>query len=408
MRDRIDVPLDLEGFEVTGTEVVDGVLEIEVRSTRRPACHHCGSLDVTDHATNERRIRDRSCAYPSVLRWRQRRLLCADCGKTCRERHPEVAGRCSVTHRFRRLLFERSCHEPFSDVALSEKVSWYRVEEAFDHHAATELDAREIAPPRVLAIDESAFKKRHRYHTVFSDPERGRVIELIEGRGQGSVCAGLARLSDLLTGHLESVVMDCYWPSRKVVEELLPQVRIVADKFHVIRCIDSAAQRVRIHHGRRTRPLGPDGVASRRQRAFLPGVHRGRGTFMKRAHKLTDVERASLTALFDDIPIIGLAWLLKEEFAAIYDAPDRMEAERRLQAWIDHINEAGLPEFTKVWRKLQPWVEPILAYFDDPVTNAFAEGITNKIKVIKRRSYGFTNPVRYRHKVLLSCCRRSS
>ncbi len=53
-------------------------------------------------------------------------------------------------------------------------------------------------------------------------------------------------------------------------------------------------------------------------------------------------------------------------------------------------------------------VEPILAYFDDRVTNSFAEGITNKIKVMKRRSYGFRDPIRYRHKVLLSCRRRPS
>jgi transposase len=287
-------------------------------------------------------------------------------------------------------------------------VSWYRVEEAFEHHAGAELDAREIAPPRVLAIDESAFRKRFRFHTVFSDPERGSVIEVIEGHGRSSVSAGLVTLSDLLTGHLETVVMDCHWPTRKAVEEALPDVRIVADKFHVIRSIDTAAQRVRVHHGRRTRPLGPDGVPSRRQRAFLPGVHRGRGTFMRRCHKLSDPERASLTALFEAIPIIRVAWLLKEEFAAIYDAPDRNEAERRLGVWIDHLNQAGLPEFTKVWKLLQTWREPILAYFDDPVTNAFAEGITNKIKVMKRRSYGFRDPVRYRQKVLLSCRRRSS
>jgi transposase len=406
--DRIDVPLDLKGFEVTATEVVGDMLEVQVRSTRRPACHHCGSLDVTSHGANDRRIHDRGCGFPTVLRWRQRRFLCTDCGKTCRERHPEVAGRRSVTHRFRRRLFERGCLEPFTDVASSEGVSCYRVEEAFEHHAATELIDRDIVPPRVLAIDESAFRKRWRYHTVFSDPERGNVIELVEGHNQGSVFGGLAAMSDQLRGHIETVVMDCHWPYRKAVEQVLPGVRIVADKFHVIRCIDSAAQRVRIHHGRRTRPLGPDGVAPRRQRAFLPGVHSGRGIFMRRSHKLSGAEHASLTALFEAIPIIKVAWLLKEEFAAIYEACDRIEAEHRLDVWIDHINQAGLPEFTKVWELLQAWREPILAYFDDRVTNAYAEGITNKIKVMKRRSYGFRDPVRYRHKVLLSCRRRSS
>ncbi len=110
--------------------------------------------------------------------------------------------------------------------------------------------------------------------------------------------------------------------------------------------------------------------------------------------------------MFELIPEVGVAWRLKEQFAAIYEAPDRAEAERRLEVWIDHIIEADLPEFTNLWRTLQWWIEPILAYFDDRVTNAFAEGITNKIKVMKRRSYGFRDPVRYRQKVLLSCRRR--
>lgn len=407
MLDRIDVPLGLEGLEVTATDVVEDVLEVHVRSTRRPACHHCGSLDVIGHGCNERRIRDRSCAFPTVLRWRQRRFMCVDCNQTSREQHPEIAGRCAVTHRFRRRLFERACAEPFTDVASSEGVSAYRVEEAFEHHAASELVDRDIAPPRVLAIDESAFRKRFRFHTVFSDPERGVVIDLVEGRGKASVYGGLLQMTDQVRAGIETVVMDCHWPYRKAIEDVLPHARVVADKFHVIRAVDAAAHRVRIRHGRRIRVVGRDGGMARQSNPrFMPEVWRNRWTFMRRAHKLSDAERDSLAAIFELIPEIGIAWLLKEQFAAIYEAPDRAEAERRIEVWIDHILEADLSEFINLWRTLQWWIEPILAYFDDRVTNAFAEGITNKIKVMKRRSYGFRDPVRYRQKVLLSCRRR--
>ncbi len=48
----------------------------------------------------------------------------------------------------------------------------------------------------------------------------------------------------------------------------------------------------------------------------------------------------------------------------------------------------------------------VLNYFDDRVTNAFSEGITNQIKVIKRCAYDFRNPMRYRSKVLLACGHR--
>ncbi|MDQ3660043.1 MAG: ISL3 family transposase [Actinomycetota bacterium] len=409
MEDRIEVPLELADFDVTGSEIVGGVLEVSVRSTRRPACHHCGSVSVTGHGRHERLIRDRACSYPCVLRWSQRRFRCNDCRQTFRERHPEVAGRRRVTKRFRQHMFERSCDEPFTDVAASEKVSFYRVMEAFEHHAANELLERDVEPPRVLAIDESAFRKRFRFHTVFSDPERGTIIDLVEGRGKGSVLGGLVATSDQVRAHIETVVMDCHWPYREAIEEALPRVRIVADKFHVIRAVDAAAHRVRRRYGRRIRVVGRDGGLARQHNPrFLPGVWRSRWAFMKRASKLSHQDADALQPIFETLPEVGIAWMLKEQFALIYDAPDRIEAERRLELWLDQITAAGIPEFLNTWRTLQWWRDEILNYFDDRVTNAFAEGITNKIKVMKRRSYGFRDPVRYRRKVLLSRRRRPS
>lgn len=407
MGDRIEVPLGLDGFEVTTSEVVGERLEVSVRSTTRPACHHCGSLSVTGHGRHERLVRDRACAYPCVLKWSQRRFRCNDCDRTFRERHPEIAGRRRVTERFRRRLFERACTEPNTDVAVSEEVSAYRVEEAFEAFAATELVDRGAEPPRVLSLDESGFKKQLHFHTVFSDPERGAILDLVDGRGKGSVFAGLVAMSDQVRAGIETVVMDCHWPYRYAVEEALPRARIVADKFHIIRAVDGAAQRVRRRFGRRRyqQRIGRDGgVARQHNPANDPNVFHIRWLFMKRANKLSDTEREWLWAVFEaSADEVRRGWALKELFASIYDEPDRVEAERRLNEWIDAITRAGIPEFLNTWRTLQWWREQILNYFDDPVTNAFAEGITNKIKVLKRRSYGFRDPVRYRHKVLLGC-----
>jgi transposase len=409
LADRIDVPLGLVDFDVTKCEVVDGMLEVSVSSTRRPACHHCGSVSVTGHGRNERLVRDRSCSYPCVLRWSQRRFRCNDCFQTFRERHPEISGRRRITQRLRQRLFERACNEPFTDVAASEKVSPYRVIEAFEHHAAASLIDRDIEPPRVLAIDESAFRKRYRFYTALSDPERGVIIDLVDGRGKGSVYGGLAAMPDRLRAGIETVVIDCHWPYRRAIEEALPNVRIVADKFHVIRAVDAAARRVRVRHGRRIRVVGRDGGLTRQHNPrFIPEVWRSRWAFMKRASKLTQEDADALEPIFEALPDVGVAWMLKEQFANIYEAPDRTEAELRLELWIDQITALGIPEFINTWRTLQHWREEILNHFDDRVTNAFAEGITNKIKVMKRRSYGFRDPLRYRQKVLLSCCRSRS
>jgi len=127
MGDRIQVPLDLTDFEVVGSELVDGWLEVSVTSTFPRGCFHCGSTDVVGHGRCRRRLRDRGHGYPTVLVWDQRRYRCRDCGRTSRERHPQLLGPKRVTARFRTALAESACGEPWVDVARREAVSWWRV-----------------------------------------------------------------------------------------------------------------------------------------------------------------------------------------------------------------------------------------------------------------------------------------
>jgi transposase len=44
-----------------------------------------------------------------------------------------------------------------------------------------------------------------------------------------------------------------------------------------------------------------------------------------------------------------------------------------------------------------------LAYFDEPTTNGYAEGVINKVKVRKRCAYSIPTLTAFRHRVLLAC-----
>jgi transposase len=406
--DRIEVPLGLDGFEVISSEEIDGTLEVTVRSTHEAVCHGCGSLDVAHYDSVERRVRDRGCGYPTVLRWRQCRARCSDCGKVTRERHPQIAGRRSITKRFRHRLFERAVHGAFSDVAGQESVSIYRVVEAFDWHSVQELSQPLNHAPEVIHIDESSVKKRYRYMTLLFDAAGAGAFDAAEGRSEASAAELLARLSPQVRAGIKAAVMDLHWPYRKAVERCLADATVVADRFHVHVAISKAANRVRRRSGRRTSIAGPWGGTSRsRHPRFERIVLDTKWTFMKRAHRLSADERAELDVLFEAFPEMGVAWLMREAFLSIYESPDRVEAERRLEMWVSHLPVADLPEITRVWTGLlKRWREPILAYLDVRETNAFPEGLTNQIKVLKRISFGFRNAERYRRKVLLACGRR--
>jgi transposase len=49
------------------------------------------------------------------------------------------------------------------------------------------------------------------------------------------------------------------------------------------------------------------------------------------------------------------------------------------------------------------WRAELLAYFDEPTTNGYAEGVINKVKVIKRRAYGLASFEGFRERVLIAC-----
>jgi len=401
--ERIELPLELDDFDVISSELIDGVLEVHVESMFPAACAHCGSVAVAGHGRNRRRLRDRSRGCPTVLMWHQRRFRCRDCGRTSRERHPGVCGRRAITNRFRRQLFAEAVRRPFTDVAADHGVSSYRVVEAFDAYAHTAVG--DVGRPRVLALDESAFRRGWLYHTVLFDAEARRALDVMDGRDQWAAQQLLGGLTSQVRAGVETVVIDCHWPYRKAIEEVLPGARIVADKFHVLRAVGDAAQRVRRRQGSKLKKDPTrHGAASyhHSRRLFL----RSRWAFARRCDSLTEDDRATLAALFRAAPEVAVAYWMKEAFFATYDAPTREEAERRLGVWEANLKAARLRELTQLWGNLQRWREPILAYFDDRQTNALAEGLTNKIKVMKRRGYGHRNERRYRARILLTCGRR--
>ena len=110
-----------------------------------------------------------------------------------------------------------------------------------------------------------------------------------------------------------------------------------------------------------------------------------------------------LCELFEREPLLAEAWPLKESFRAVYRAPDPREAERRLDRFLASVACAHLPAFSAFAEGVRLWRDELLAYFDEPTTNGYAEGVVNKVKFIKRRAYGLPAFDGFRDRVLLAC-----
>ena len=132
-------------------------------------------------------------------------------------------------------------------------------------------------------------------------------------------------------------------------------------------------------------------------------LYRARHRLLKAHERLTERDPRRLCELFEREPLIAEAWGLKEAFRSIYRAPDGEEAERRLTRFLGAVERAQIPAFSAFADGVRLWREELLAYFDEPTTNGYAEGVINKVKLIKRRAYGLPTFDGFRERVLLAC-----
>jgi transposase len=340
------------------------------------------------------------------LVWRKRRYRCAACGRTFTESHPELPGRQRVTRRFRRRLFERvrggAAH---AEVARCERTTRYQVARAFGAGTEDELEARrESRPVRRLSLDEAHHGRGRELATVVSDLDRRRVVEVLDGRSRRRVERYLRSLPAPDRDAIEVVSIDPYEAYRQALRNELPWARIVVDHFHLVRGANTALDSVRRERQREAGRRRPKGARrSGRGGTWRRDLYRARHRLLKANERLTERERSRLCALFEREPLIAEAWGLKEAFRSIYRAPDRAEAERRLDLFLAAVERAQLPAFAAFAEGVRLWREELLAYFDEPTTNGYAEGVINKVKVIKRRAYGLPTFGGFRDRVLLAC-----
>ncbi len=94
------------------------------------------------------------------------------------------------------------------------------------------------------------------------------------------------------------------------------------------------------------------------------------------------------------------AYMLKEKFYNFVDSSDLESAKKNLKAWYMFVMFCELEEFDKCSRTIFNWQKYILNSFTCTYTNGYTEGVNNKIKVLKRNTYGVRNFWRFKNRIM--------
>ena len=188
MSDVMSVRLWLGGVRVLGV-AVDTVdrLEVEVESSRGwSRCPYCGFRCRRVWDRRVKRVRDLGVSgRRTTLVWRRRRFWCRNCEERHLEEHDQFQG--SLTRRLSRRLVEDARAMSIRAVARRHGVGWHRIMALVRAHSARVAKRRRVRPCRVLLVDETSIRRRHRYVTVVACGDTKEVLAMIPGRTKGSL-----------------------------------------------------------------------------------------------------------------------------------------------------------------------------------------------------------------------------
>ena len=322
-----------------------------------------------------------------------RRLRCPCTGKVRREQLDFLADNPLYTKRFAWYVGRRCRSSTVKDVAKELKLHWGAVKELDKEYMRVQLERAGTPGPKAIGIDEISIRKGHTYRIVVSDLIRGRPIWFGgEDRSEASMNAFYDWLGPKKVKGIRLAIMDMWKPFRNAAQARAPQAAILFDKFHVVKHLNEALDKVRKEEYARL---------SGQDRRYIKGQ---KYVLLSRRENLTVGGKQSLKVLLAANQRLNTAYLLKESFGQLWDYKSPAWARRFFENWKASLAEQGLKPYEKFAEMIERHWDGIATYCqpENKVSLGFVEGLNNKIRVLQRRAYGLRDEEYLRLKVLTS------
>jgi transposase len=371
--------LGMKRLRVRGCEFEEGGLVIDVEPTTRIArCGGCGCRVRRLYDRRQgRRWRHLDLGGMHIeLRYDLRRADCARCGVRT-ELVPWAEPDSMYTRPFEHQVAYLAQRMDKTAVVGLMGIAWYTVGSIAARVVQRLSPCDRLSGLRVIGIDELSYRKHHKYVTIVTDHETGKVIWAREGKNAETLDAFFADLGAERCAQLSTVTVDMSQAYINSVKAHAPQAQVVFDRFHVQRLAHDALDQVR-------REL----VAKNTDREQRRVLKKTRFVLQKNPENLSSVERRKLAEVQAHNRPLYRAYLLKDTLASILDRRQYYVARDQLDGWLAWASRSKLAPFVRVARTIRKHLHGILAYLNTGLTNGRSEGLNGKVRVVTRRSYG--------------------
>lgn len=359
-------------------------------------CPECKKRCKEIEAEYERTVRDLDLVQRRCyLVFKEKKIRCS-CGYRGVEELDFVTKSRRVTKRMETFIVTLCEETTVKTVAEITGLDWKTIKKIDKDYIRTLLHEISTLNIRRIAIDEIAIMKGHKYFTIIRDYDTGVVIKILLGRCYEDVKNALLELGAERLMKIEYASLDMWDPYIKAITEVCPNVKLVFDKFHVVKKVNEALDKVR---------KSVFAEADEEERKMMK--HK-RFIILKKENNLEKKEKEELQEIMKNNNTLYKAYLLKEQILSIFDDKKSTfeQIQKRLQGWFENVLSNDMNTFVPVVNTMQHYFYGILNYFRYRMTNAIAEGFNTKINIIKRRAFGFSDLEYFMLKIYQSSLKR--
>lgn len=353
--------------------------QVEIATSGPRTCPYCNSNNVVVHGYLKAPvvIKDLPMRGKRVgLYVNPQRFKCrsSECGKTFTETLPAVDEKRRMTNRLVEWIGKEAIRRTFASIADDVGVVINTVRAIFQDHVESLERQFKFEAPKWMGIDEIHIIKKPR--AVISNIHANTIVDMLPDRNKKTVAAYLTRLEG--RKQVQYVAIDMWAPYRDAVYAVIPQAKVVVDKFHVLRQANAALENAR-------KAMREELTPQQRR-----GLMHDRYVLLRRRQDLTDEQFLLLDGWIRNYPLLGEAYRLKEEFFGIYEAEDVEAAKVRYAAWANSIPTDLLPHFQPIITSWRNWETEVLEYFNHRITNALTESINAILRALERAGRGYS------------------
>lgn len=327
-------------------------------------------------------------------------------------RHGSRFARC-----FEDLVAWLSLHLPKKAVAEFARISWNTVGPIISR-VVDELSARSTGRLDNLVrigIDETSYKKGHKYLTVVINHDTGEVVWVHEGHSEETLSKFFESLTEKQRASIRIVTADGARWIANCIRKYCPGAKRCIDPFHVVAWAQELLDKLKnklaaeakraISSYKASKGKGRTGAGEPRAAEAAEtykALKGARYALLKNPENLTENQKARLDMVLLLNPKLARAYRLKEELRLIFKLPPE-EVPEAIYRWRHRAWTSKIPEFVDFHKKIKRHEAAILETIKNDISNARIEAVNNKIKLSIRMAYGFRNIENLYSAIMLRC-----